>query len=162
MKKTNLILIIARKGSKDNVSRQNLRLVNEKPLIYYIMNTAKKYHSADVFVSTESEELQEIALLNNVKIIKRPKSLIGDSTTLEEISYHALTELKKMNKDYKKCLVLHPKFPLIEVNTINRFFSQIDKRKKIFFGFTSNSEYNFQKINSKDHRLLSLKNNNYD
>ena len=60
MKKTNLILIIARKGSKDNVSRQNLRLVNEKPLIYYIMNTAKKYHSADVFVSTESEELQEI------------------------------------------------------------------------------------------------------
>ena len=98
MKKTNLILIIARKGSKDNVSRQNLRLVNEKPLIYYIMNTAKKYHSADVFVSTESEELQEIALLNNVKIIKRPKSLIRDSTTLEEISYHALTELKKMNK----------------------------------------------------------------
>ena len=162
MKKTNLILIIARKGSKDNVSRQNLRLVNEKPLIYYIMNTAKKYHSADVFVSTESEELQEIALLNNVKIIKRPKSLIRDSTTLEEISYHALTELKKMNKYYKKCLVLNPKFPLIEVNTINRFFSQIDKRKKIFFGFTSNSEYNFQKINSKDHRLLSLKNNNYD
>ena len=33
-----LILIIARKGNKDNVSRQNLRLVNEKPLIYYIIN----------------------------------------------------------------------------------------------------------------------------
>ena len=41
MKKTNLILIIARKGSKDNISRQNLRLVNEKPLIHYIINTAK-------------------------------------------------------------------------------------------------------------------------
>ena len=62
MKKSKLILIIARKGSKDNVSRQNLRLVNEKPLIYYIINTARKYQSADVFVSTDSEELKEIAL----------------------------------------------------------------------------------------------------
>ena len=44
-------------------------------------------------------------------------------------------------------------YHLIEVNTINRFFSQIDKRKKIFFGFTSNSEYNFQKINSKDDKF---------
>ena len=114
MKKSKLILIIARKGSKDNVSRQNLRLVNEKPLIYYIINTAKKYH--------------------------------------------VLNELKKMNKNYEKCLVLHPKFPLIEVSTINRFFSQLSKQKKCVFGFTSNNEHTFQKINSRNQRLLPLKN----
>ena len=162
MKKSKLILIMARKGSKDNVSRQNLRLVNEKPLIYYIISTAKKCQSADVFVSTDSEELQEIAFLNNVEVIKRPKSLITDSTTLEEISYHALIELKKMNKNYEKCLVLHPKFPLIKVSTINRFFSQLNKQKKSFFGFTSNDEHSFQKINSKNHRLLPLKTHNHN
>ena len=162
MKKSKLILIIARKGSKDNVSRQNLRLVNEKPLIYYIINTARKYQSADVFVSTDSEELKEIALSNNVKVIKRPKSLIKDSTTLEEISYHVLNELKKMNKNYEKCLVLHPKFPLIEVSTINRFFSQLSKQKKCVFGFTSNNEHIFQKINSRNQILLPLKNHNHN
>ena len=157
MKKTNLILIIARKGSKDNISRQNLRLVNEKPLIHYIINTAKKCKSADIFVSTESEELHEIALLNNVNVIKRPESLIGDSTTIEELSLHALAELKKTNNNYKKCLITHPKFPLITVKTINKFFSSLSKQKKIIFGFTSNNENHFQKINLKNHQMLPLK-----
>ena len=162
MKKNNLILIIARKGSKDNVSRQNLRLVNEKPLIHYIIDTAKKCSSADIYVSTESEEIQEVALLNNVNVIKRPNSLVGDSTTIEEISLHALDELKKNKRIYKKCLVTHPKFPLITENTINKFFSNLDNKRKIIFGFTSNTEHNYQKINLETNQLSPMKLNTFD
>ena len=42
MKNENLIVIIARESGKQNVSKQNLRLVNGKPLLYYVIKTAKE------------------------------------------------------------------------------------------------------------------------
>ena len=39
MKNTNLILIIARESGRRDVSKQNLRLVNGKPLLYYVLKT---------------------------------------------------------------------------------------------------------------------------
>ena len=50
---------MARKGSRDSISRQNLRLVNDKPLIHYVLQTALNFHDADVFVSTDSEEIKD-------------------------------------------------------------------------------------------------------
>ena len=54
---------MARKGSNDVISRQNLRLVNNKPLLYYIVKTALNFKHADVMVSTDSEEIRELSLL---------------------------------------------------------------------------------------------------
>ena len=57
IQKENLIIILARKGTK-NIARQNVRLVNGKPLIYYIIKKCQAIKSADVFVSTDSEEIR--------------------------------------------------------------------------------------------------------
>ena len=67
-----------------------------------------------------------------------------------------------MNKNYEKCVILHPKFPLIEVSTIKKFFSRLDKQRKCVIGFTSNNEDKFQKIERKNARLLPLNNKNED
>ena len=56
--KSNLIIILARKGTK-NFTRQNIRLVNGKPLIYYIIKKCQEVSSADIFISTDSEEIKE-------------------------------------------------------------------------------------------------------
>ena len=61
MNKKYLILIMARKGSDDVISRQNLRLVNNKPLLYYIVKTALKFKKADVIVSTDSPKIKKMA-----------------------------------------------------------------------------------------------------
>ena len=50
---------MARKGSRDSISRQNLRLVKDKPLIHYVLQSSLQFHQADVFVSTDSEEIAE-------------------------------------------------------------------------------------------------------
>ncbi len=86
MNKKLLILIMARKGSDDVISRQNLRLVNNKPLLYYIVKTALKFKKADVLVSTDSEEIRELSLLYGAKYIQRPKSLTKNSTSIKQIS----------------------------------------------------------------------------
>ena len=130
-----LILIPARGGSK-TVTRQNLRLVNGKPLLYYVLKTALNSKSGDVFVSTESDEIKEFALDMGVGVIKRPKFLAKNLVSFEEITNHAIIHFKKIGKTYEKCIVLNPAMPLISIKTIKKFFINLDKSTKNIMGFT--------------------------
>jgi len=156
MNKKLLILIMARKGSDDVISRQNLRLVNNKPLLYYIVKTALKFKKADVLVSTDSEEIRELSLLYGAKYIQRPKSLTKNSTSIKQICLDTLEKLEKENIDYEKCLVLHPKIPLIKISTINTFFKNLKKNEPTIFGISSvvDSKLGYEVENSKN--LLKL------
>jgi len=158
MKNKLLILIMARKGSRDSISRQNLRLVKDKPLIHYVLQSSLQFHQADVFVSTDSEEIAEYSLMNGAQVIHRPKYLTKNSTSVKEICYHALKHLKKKGIAYEKCLVLHPKFPLIEQKTLKKFFRYLKDDIQTVFGITQivNPKLNYTaKINSNS--LLELK-----
>ena len=148
--KTNLILIFAIAGSYD-IARQNLTLVNNKPLFYYVLNTALKYKKADVYVSTDSKEIKELTKMYGGNVIDRPKYLTSDSTTLEKIAHHSLIELKNKGLTYKKCLILNPKFPLIQLNTIQKFFSKLNENKTIFgYGTSRDSDDDYKRIIKKD------------
>ena len=92
--KKNLIIILARKGTK-NITRQNIRLVNGKPLIYYIIKKCQEIGSADIFISTDSEEIKELSILYGVKWINRPSELTKDNTSIEKIAYNSLIQLQK-------------------------------------------------------------------
>ena len=157
MNKKFLILIMARKGSDDVISRQNLRLVNNKPLLYYIISTALKFKKADVLISTDSEEIRELTLLYGAKYIERPKSLTKNSTSVKEICLDALQKLDQQNTHYEKCLVLHPKIPLITINTILKFFKNVGKNKPTIFGVSDiiNSKLGYEIENSKQFLKLN-------
>jgi len=147
--KPNLILIFARAGSYD-IARQNLTLINNKPLFYYVLNTALKYKKADVYVSTDSKEIKELTKMYGGNVIDRPKNLTNDSTTLEKIAHHSLMELKKNGLEYKKCLILNPKFPLIKLKTIQKIFSKLNENKTIFgYGTSRDMDDDYKQIIQK-------------
>ena len=73
LKPKSMILIPARAGTS-NISRQNLRLVGNKPLMYYVIKSALQI-TPYVYVSTDSYEIKEISKLYGAKIINRPKNL---------------------------------------------------------------------------------------
>jgi len=156
MNKKLLILIMARKGSDDVISRQNLRLVKNKPLLYYIVKTALKFKKADVLVSTDSEEISELSLLYGANYIKRPRRLTKNTTSVKEICLDALQKLEKENIHYEKCLVLHPKIPLIKISTINTFFKNLEKKEPTIFGISDivDSKLGYEIETSK--KLLKL------
>ena len=106
-KKKNVIIILARKGTKI-ITRQNLRLVNGKPLIYYIIKKCQEISSADIFISTDSEEIKELSIFYGVNYLNRPNELTKDNTSIEKIVYNALIQLQEKNMNYNKCLVLNP------------------------------------------------------
>ena len=74
MKNNNLILIIARASGTKEVSRQNLRLINGKPLLFYILKTSLSCTNCSTFVSTDSDEIDAYSkflfciILNNLKL----------------------------------------------------------------------------------------------
>ena len=85
-------------------------------------------------------------------------NLKKNATSFKEKCYHALKHLKKKGITYEKCLVLHPKFPLIEQKTLKKFFRYLKDDIQTVFGITQivNPKLNYTaKINSNS--LLELK-----
>lgn len=115
-----LALIPARGGSK-GIPKKNIRLMYGKPLISYSINNAKNSHYiTDVFVTTDSDEIAEIAEEYGAEVIKRDESLSSDLVTLDPVIYHAKNCAEKIkNKKYDVVVTLQPTSPLLKVATLD-------------------------------------------
>ena len=109
-----IAIIPARAGSK-GIPNKNIRLVNNKPLIYYsIMNAKRSKYITDVIVSTDSPEVGIIAKQLGVKVHWRDAVLCGDSITLDAVIYDAI---KDGTWDY--IVTMQPTSPTLKVNTLD-------------------------------------------
>ena len=144
MTKNNNVIIIPARGGTSNVARQNLRLVADKPLIYYVIKNALSYTN-NVYVSTDSDEIRDVSLLYGAKVIQRPKNLTRDSTKLEEIAFDVLAKINR-NHTFEKCLILNPKYPLIKPSTIKKLFSILNGKIQTVYGFDQISYYQYKQI----------------
>jgi spore coat polysaccharide biosynthesis predicted glycosyltransferase SpsG/CMP-N-acetylneuraminic acid synthetase len=145
---------MARSGN-EYLARQNLQLVHDKPLLYYVIKKSLEFNNADVYVTTDSEEIKELSLMYGSEVIMRPKSLTKQSTTMEDIAFHSLTILSKKNIYYKKCLLISPKFPLIKKSTIKEFFQSLGTNVNTIFGYLNNFD-KYQKINNVKKNINQL------
>ena len=144
MTKNNNVILIPARGGTSNVARQNLRLVADKPLIYYVIKNALNYTN-NVYVSTDSDEIRDVSLLYGAKVIQRPKNLTSDSTKLEEIAFDVLAKINR-NHTFEKCLILNPKYPLIKLSTIKKLFSILNGKVQTVYGFDQISHYQYKQI----------------
>ena len=88
-----LFIIPARFGSK-GIPRKNLKILNGKPLIFYSINNASEIScEKEVVVSSDSDEILNIATKFGAKALKRPAELAGDQTTLDPVVFHAYKSL---------------------------------------------------------------------
>lgn len=115
-----LAVIPARGGSK-GIPKKNIRLMYGKPLISYSINNAKNSHYiTDVFVTTDSDEIAEVAGEYGAEVIKRDESLSSDLVTLDPVIYHAKNCAEKIkNKKYDVVVTLQPTSPLLKVATLD-------------------------------------------
>lgn len=92
-----VISIIPVRGGSKGIPRKNARLLKGKPLMAYAIETCLKCSEIDkVVVSTEDEELREIAYRFGAEVIRRPCSLADDLVGLNEVVYHAVEEYEKI------------------------------------------------------------------
>ena len=157
MKNENLIVIIARESGKQNISKQNLRLVNGKPLLYYVIKTAKESKNCYTVMSTDSDEIKQYGEFYQIPVLDRSKKLTKDDAKLVEIAREALTKLEKKGLKFKKCLILHPHFPLIKKETIQKFFSNLNEKVSVIYGYEKQPDYNFGTIAKNSDLNISSK-----
>ncbi|MEM9681509.1 MAG: acylneuraminate cytidylyltransferase family protein [Bacteroidota bacterium] len=92
----NLGLIPARGGSK-TLPRKNIKLLKGKPLIAYTIEAALESKRLDrVIVSTDDEEISEVALAYGAEVpFLRPTNLASDNSPDHDVIRHAIEYLSQ-------------------------------------------------------------------
>ena len=105
-------MIPARLGSK-RVKDKNLRMLGNKPLVQYVIETGKQiFSSDDIYLNSSFDIFKTIAQMNSIQFYKRPDELSTDTATNDEFMYDFL---KHINCDY-----------VIQVNPTSPFLSKED------------------------------------
>ena len=130
MKKKFLCVIPARAGSK-GIKNKNVSLLNNKPLIQYTIDTAKKIRgNCQIVVSTDCQKVLKIIKKNSLKFYGyRPKKLCTDYALTKDVVKY---ELKKFEKIYKfkffGIILLQPTCPIRKVSTIKKAMNYLNKK----------------------------------
>ena len=117
-----LAIIPARGGSK-GVPRKNIKELAGKPLIGYSIDAAKEVSRlADIVVSTEDEEIAEVARELGADVpFMRPPELAEDLTPTYPVIMHVLSEMERLRgSEYSAVLLLQPTCPMRSAAHIDR------------------------------------------
>jgi CMP-N,N'-diacetyllegionaminic acid synthase len=120
MKRKILAIIPARSGSK-GIPKKNIKYLLGKPLITWTIEQAKKSSLIDtVFVSTDSEEIANIAekWAVHVPFLRPPELAKDDSPTIDAIN-HVIESFEKEGKTYDIIVLLEPTSPLRKAGDID-------------------------------------------
>lgn len=87
------LIIPARAGSK-GVPGKNIKLLNGKPLIAYVIEAGLKASCIDrVYVSTDGPDIAAVARDYGAQVIDRPAEISGDKDSSESAVLHALDHM---------------------------------------------------------------------
>ena len=98
----NVVCIIPARGGSKGVPKKNIKKINGKPLLGYVIESALKSKIfSHVIVSTEDNEIAKIAKKFGADVpFKRPKSLASDYAPMDKVLLHAIKTLYKLDYDF--------------------------------------------------------------
>lgn len=149
----NIAIIPARGGSK-GILKKNISIVLGKPLVAWSIEQAKKSKNIhDVFVSTDDNEISEVAIKYGAKVIVRPLDIAKDDSPSEDALIHAVKTIEDVHKKNINLVVfLQATSPLRDNN-------DIDDAIELFLG--KGAESLFSCSSFLDHFLWEKHNDEY-
>jgi len=123
----NVLFIIPARGGSKGIPRKNIRSLAGSPLISYsIKNALSVNYDSDVYVSSEDDEILNIAHKYGAKQHKREEGLAGDEITLDSVIFDAYQAAKaNEKKEYDLIITLQPTSPLLKVSTIEEAIAKM-------------------------------------
>ena len=116
-------MIPARLDSK-RLPRKNIHPFLGKPMIYYAIEACKSSKLIDrVFVSTESEEVAQIASEFGAEILLRPKNLAEDDVPTQAVMKHFANTFKEMDL----LVLVQANSPSVRAENIDKAINKIIK-----------------------------------
>ena len=146
------ILIPARGGSK-RIPNKNIVQVNGHPLISYVIKTCLEL-TDEVYVSTDSEEIEEVARKYGAKTIKRPVELSTDHCPAGPVVEHFLEVVEGVDT----FAFVQPTSPLITSDQIKKGVRRHDRWKyNTVFAVYEESQFRWNKDGTPDNFRASKK-----
>lgn len=133
MAKQSVYAIIPARGGSKGVPKKNIKDLGGFPLIAYSIVAAKlSKHIDRIIVSTDNEEISEIAKKFGAEVpFIRPAKISGDKSTDIEFVLHALEWFQKNEKNVPNHIVhLRPTTPLRRPKDIDKAIQKIKKDRK--------------------------------
>ena len=118
--------IFARSGSK-GLKKKNIKLLNDKPLVAYSIESAIQNNLiSDIFISTDDNQIHDIAKQYKIHCIIRPPELTND-TASEYLSWqHAINYVKDLGLTFDRFISLPPTAPLRNNEDITNALLKLD------------------------------------
>lgn len=122
-----LYVIPARGGSK-GIPGKNIKPLAGKPLIAYSIEVAKQLADvADICVSTDSQEIADVAESCGIKVpFLRPDELATDKSGTYEVLIHALDFYAEQGVNYDRLVLLQPTSPFRTADDVKRAIELYD------------------------------------
>ena len=129
----NILAVIPARGGSKGIPRKNLRLLGAKPLLYYSINNAlNSKFDLDVFVSSEDDEILNIAKKFGASIHKRTQTIAYDKTTLDPVIYDCfINAQQKKGKDYDLIITIQPTSPLLSSGSLDNAIEKMISNNNI-------------------------------
>lgn len=117
-----LAIIPARGGSK-GIPKKNIKRLNNKPLIQYSIDIAKKSQYIDsVVVSTDCDDISSTSIVLGAKVVKRPDYLSEDDSLVVDAIKYTINEL---DDEYDFIILLEPTSPLRSLEVIENCINKL-------------------------------------
>tara|TARA_A100001011_G_C14223475_1_gene805501 strand:+ start:717 stop:1421 length:705 start_codon:yes stop_codon:yes gene_type:complete len=147
-------IIPARSGSK-GIPNKNIKIINNKPLVYWTIKSALNSKLDKVIVSTDSKKIKLISKKFGAEVpFLRPRSISKDNSKSIDLIIHALKYYNKKKINYEAVMLLQPTCPLRKSKDINSAIEILRKDSSL------SSVISVQEIESTHPgRMKYLKNN---
>lgn len=116
-----IISIIPARGGSKRIPKKNIKLLAGRPLIAYTIKASLGSKLINnTIVSTDDEEIADIAKKNGAEVIMRPKELAKDDSPTEQAMIHVIELLQKQGYKVDYVVLLQPTSPLRGTDIIDK------------------------------------------
>ncbi len=125
------VCIIPARGGSKGVPKKNIKKINGKPLLGYVIeNTINSNIFEHVIVSTEDDEIAQIAKKHGAEVpFKRPKSLASDYAPMDKVLLHAVRKLYQLNYEFDVFVWRDATTPFIKSKDVKKAIQLLQKQK---------------------------------
>ncbi len=125
------VCIIPARGGSKGVRKKNIKKINGKPLLAYVIeNTLKSRIFDHVIVSTEDDQIARIAKKYGAEVpFKRPNILASDTAPMDKVLLHAVKTLYKLNYTFDIFVWRDATTPFIRSSDIKNTIQLLKKKK---------------------------------
>lgn len=116
----NTLYIIPARGGSKGIPHKNIKLLGNRPLIHYSIDTARMLADDDhIILSTDDEEIARIASETGLPVeYRRPAELATDTSGSREVIIDAMDWAGSRGIKYDKVVLLQPTSPLRTVDDV--------------------------------------------